>query len=168
MGLWTQWVCGEVILLGLATVGRETGVNLPLEMAGEMGLGREITNFWSSLVRSHLVRLAYSLELRDVATVKTKVKVQGQVQRRQWQRADNVAGREKLLQLGSGAGKQQWAGLRWRPRTYDKPCCYRSLTLKELIVFEFGSGLVLKLDLWDPPFQFNAQRYAKWPRLSLE
>lgn len=75
-------------------------------------LGREITNFWSSLVRSHLVRLAYSLELRDVATAKPKVKVRGQVQRCQWQRADNVAGREKLLQFGSGAGKQQYAGLR--------------------------------------------------------
>lgn len=60
MGLRTQRVCEGVVLPHLATVGRETGIKLPQKMAGEMVLETEITNFCSSLVRSHLVRLAYN------------------------------------------------------------------------------------------------------------
>ena len=49
-----------VILPGLPAVGRETGVKLPLEVTGDTGLGWEFINIWSSLVKSHLIRLAYS------------------------------------------------------------------------------------------------------------
>ena len=46
-----------------------------------------------------------ALELRDVATVKTKTEVPYQVKRHQWQSVDDGAGREKLLWFGTGAGK---------------------------------------------------------------
>lgn len=80
---------------GLATVGKDTGVKLPLEMAGEMGLGREVINFWSSLVRSHLVRLAYSINVGLKGCGSSQV--------------TNGKGRSCLE---SGAGKQLYAGLK--------------------------------------------------------